>query len=452
MRGLPSGWVSTPLETIATWGSGGTPSRSESSFYGGGIPWIKSGELGPREITTTEESISEVGLANSSAKPFPAGSVAIAMYGATIGKTSILGIPATTNQACAVGIPLQEATSKEYLYYFLCSQKDAFIEAGKGGAQPNISQAVIKAWHIPLAPLPEQKRIADKLDIMMARIDACRDRLDRIPTILKRFQQTVLASATSGRLTEDWRAGDMSGWRYERAVDVCAKVQSGGTPREGFTDSGIPFLKVYNIVDQNISFEYRPQYIDIAIHAGSMSKSQVLPGDVLMNIVGPPLGKVAIVPDSYPAWNINQAITLFRPNERITSGWLYCILCGGENISEIIHETKGSAGQTNISLSQCRNFVFPIPPIKEQREIVRRVETLFAFANRLEARYAAARKQVEQLTPALLAKAFRGELVPQDPADEPASELLKRIAGSKEGMRASKRSKRVTPSPPLPSP
>ncbi len=165
-----------------------------------------------------------------------------------------------------------------------------------------------------------------------------------------------------------------------------------------------------------------------------------------MNIVGPPLGKVAVVPHTHAEWNINQAITLFRPSNRITTEWLYYVLCLGANIAKIVHETKGSAGQVNISLSQCRDFVFPVPPLPEQHEIVRRVETLFAFADRLEARCTAARKQVGQLTPALLAKAFRGELVPQDPNDEPAAELLKRLAASRGDAPRARRGRR-SPAP-----
>jgi len=150
---LPAGWAEATLGDVADWGSGGTPSRSEPSFYGGTIPWIKSGELNSRFVTTTEEHITEAALKNSSAKLFPAGSVAIAMYGATIGKTAILGVDASTNQACAVGAPIEGAVGKEFLYRLLQNEKEAFIEKGKGGAQPNISQAVIKAHVIGIPPL-----------------------------------------------------------------------------------------------------------------------------------------------------------------------------------------------------------------------------------------------------------------------------------------------------------
>jgi type I restriction enzyme S subunit len=290
-----------------------------------------------------------------------------------------------------------------------------------------VPKEYLLSTEIPLPPLAEQQRIADKLDALLSRVDACSDRLDRVPAILKRFRQAVLSAAVEGDLSEDWRGGGLESWSFERAEEVCAKVQSGGTPKEGFTSAGVPFLKVYNIVNQRVDFAYRPQFIGDEVHSGPMAKSVTLPGDVLMNIVGPPLGKVAVVSDEYPTWNINQAITLFRPSARVSTGWLYCVLCSGKNTQSILHETRGSAGQVNISLSQCRDFVIPVPPTNEQAEIVRRVESLFALANSIEARCTAALEKVYRLTPAVLAKAFRGELVPQDPNDEPATELLKRL-------------------------
>ena len=245
-------------------------------------------------------------------------------------------------------------------------------------------------------------------------------------------------------MTEDWRGEGAPDWIKLRAEDVCAKVQSGGTPKAGFTQtSGTPFLKVYNIVNQRIDFEYRPQFVHPEVHAGELGKSRALPGDVLMNIVGPPLGKVAVLTDAAAEWNINQAITLFRPSERITSGWLYVLLCEGAVVRSVLDRTKVSVGQVNISLSQCRAFEFPVPTLEEQTEIVRRVETLFAFADRLEARLAQAQTAVDRLTPSLLAKAFRGELVPQDPGDEPAAELLKRLAAQRDAAPARPRRQRA---------
>ena len=298
--------------------------------------------------------------------------------------------------------------------------------ASVGIALANVNAKSLAALPVPLAPLAEQKRIADKLDTVLTRVDAVNTRLARVAPLLKRFRQSVLAAATSGRLTEDWRGGAMD-WTSVPAAEICEKVQSGGTPKAGFAEAGVPFLKVYNIVDQRVAFDYKPQFVSQAIHESELRKSQVFPNDVLMNIVGPPLGKVAVVPADHSAWNINQAITLFRPSTKITSQWIYILLCEGAPIRDVLARTKGSVGQVNISLSQCRAFEFQVPSVEEQTEIVRRVEILFAYADRLEARLQTARTAAERLTPALLAKAFRGELVPQDPNDEPATELLRRL-------------------------
>jgi type I restriction enzyme S subunit len=157
-----------------------------------------------------------------------------------------------------------------------------------------------------------------------------------------------------------------------------------------------------------------------------------------MNIVGPPLGKVAITPDDYDEWNINQAITLFRASDLIRSRWIYMLLCEGSNIRNIELQTKGSAGQVNISLTQCRGFEFPVPGVKEQDEIIARVEYIFTFAEALDAKLTSARKIVDRLTPALLAKAFRGELVTQDPNDQPASELLAKLKAQQSNAAASR--------------
>lgn len=330
-------------------------------------------------------------------------------------------------------VPLKPnfAVHGRYLFHWL--RHPAFLsyvtEVSHGVNMPRLGTEAGRRAPFVLAPRQEQQRIADKLDTLLGRVDASRDRLGRVGQLLKRFRQAVLAAATSGRLTEDWHHPAKSEWVRLRADEVCAKVQSGGTPKAGFIEeAGVPFLKVYNIVNQRIDFEYRPQFVEPEVHIGELRKSQARPGDVLMNIVGPPLGKVAVLPDRFAEWNINQALTLFRPSDRISSGWLYILLCEGSPVRSVLDRTKGSVGQVNISLSQCRAFEFSVPEVVEQAEIVRRVEALFAFADRLEARLINAQTAIDRLTPTLLAKAFRGELVPQDPADEAAGALLQRLA------------------------
>ncbi len=381
--------------------------------------------------------------------PVEFGDVLYIKDGATTGIAALntLREPFSLLSSVALLKPRREVLNPRYLKHWLNSPS-AFASMTAGMTGTAIKRLVlrqIRASEMPIAPLEEQQRIADKLDTVLARVDSCRDRLARVAPLLKRFRQSVLAAATSGRLTEDWRGEGAPNWARLRAEDVCAKVQSGGTPKAGFTETtGIPFLKVYNIVNQRIDFEYRPQFVHPNTHAGELGKSRALPGDVVMNIVGPPLGKVAVLTDAAAEWNINQAITLFRPSERITSGWLYTLLCEGAAVRGVLDRTKGSVGQVNISLSQCRAFEFPVPTIEEQNEIVRRVEALFAFADRLEARLSLAQTAIGRLTPSLLAKAFRGELVPQDPADEPASNLLQRVQTPSDGRASSSPRRRRT--------
>lgn len=453
---LPEGWVKTNLENIASWGSGGTPSRSHDEFYNGNIPWIKTGDLGPKLITKASEYITDDGVKNSSAKYFPKGSVAIAMYGATIGKTSILGIDATTNQACAVGVPLEGLTSSFFLYYFLLNEKNAFIKKGKGGAQPNISQSVIKEHTICFPPFSEQKVIVEKLDTLLAQVDSTKARLEQIPQILKRFRQAVLTMAVRGDLTKNWRDKNnilADSWSNQKASDICTKVQSGSTPTNNpFEQNGkIPFLKVYNIVNQKIDFDYKPQFITGEVHRSKSKRSIAFPDDVLMNIVGPPLGKIAILTDQYPEWNLNQAITLFRvEKEKMLSQFLYYVLCEGKLVRDVMHDTKGIVGQINISLTQCREAVIPCPLLSEQQEIVRRVEQLFAYADTIEKQVNNALARVNNLTQSILAKAFRGELTAQWRAENPgiisgensATALLEKIKAERTASSSKKASRK----------
>ena len=170
-------------------------------------------------------------------------------------------------------------------------------------------------------------------------------------------------------------------WKEELSKDCCVKVQSGGTPKGGnFSPKGIPFFKVYNIVDQKISFGYKPQFVTEEIQNTQCKKSICYSNDVLMNIVGPPLNKVAIIPEEFPEANINQAITVFRPKDYLNNKFLYYFLREGTSVRSLVNETKGVVGQVNISLTQCRELHIPIPPLEEQKEIVNSVESLLSSA------------------------------------------------------------------------
>ena len=163
---IPESWEWVRLGEVGSWSAGATPSRTRPDYYGGDIPWLKTGDLNDGYVTEIPETITELALEKTSVRLNPVGSVLMAMYGATIGKLGILHVAATTNQACCACIPCSEIYNK-YLFYFLKGYRKSFIKMGEGGAQPNISKEKIVRTLFPLPPLAEQKRIVAKLEELL---------------------------------------------------------------------------------------------------------------------------------------------------------------------------------------------------------------------------------------------------------------------------------------------
>jgi type I restriction enzyme S subunit len=389
-------------------------------------------------IKNTIDKISGHALRETSAAVLPRGSVLVVTRSGILSHTlpvAITAVETAINQDLKAILP-QPSLDERFVAYALRAHASQILDSCRkeGTTVPSIDTARLEAFPLPLAPLNEQKRIADKLDVIFSHLAECRQRLVSVADVLRAFRRAVLRAAESGTLTENWRRdNDAPEWTTARADEVCEKVQSGGTPKDGFTATpGVPFLKVYNIVDQKIAFDERPQYVTRGVHNGELRRSKALPGDVLMNIVGPPLGKVAVVPDTFEEWNINQALVLFRAGRHVLSEWLYIVLCRGRNIEAIADETKGIAGQVNIALSQCRDFVVPIPSRMEQHEIVTRVTALLSYAASAEVQRAEALAKVDELANAALSAAFAGTLVPPaDDEDVPVDVLLKRLASER---------------------
>ena len=196
---LPSSWQWAKIEEVANTTSGGTPRRDRPEFYGGNIPWVKSGELKDGVVHQTEESITEQALAASSAKLFPKGTVCIALYGATVGRLGILGLDAATNQAVC-GIFPTKAVLPWFVFRFLQLIRQHLVQLGKGGAQPNISQSIVRQTQVSVAPVNEQLRILEEIDKQFTRLDAAVAALKRIQANLKRYRAAVLKAACEGRL------------------------------------------------------------------------------------------------------------------------------------------------------------------------------------------------------------------------------------------------------------
>ncbi|MDO8316675.1 MAG: restriction endonuclease subunit S [Flavobacterium sp.] len=171
-------------------------------------------------------------------------------------------------------------------------------------------------------------------------------------------------------------------WVWCRLGEI-TYITSGSTPsQDSFVEKGIPYIKMYNLRNQKIDFFHKPQYIKEEVHNGQLKRCRAYTGDVIMNIVGPPLGKIAIIPESLPECNFNQAAVLIRPLIKSMNYFIFWYLNEMSEINSI--DTKGVAGQANISVTQSHNIKIPIPPLHEQEQIVEKLEELMAFCDGLE--------------------------------------------------------------------
>ncbi len=249
-------WVSDELGNIFQTASGGTPSRRNEHFYCGSILWVKSGELDKGVIFNTEEKITEEAVKNSSAKIFPQGTLLIALYGATIGKLAFLGTEAATNQAIC-GIFMNNSIDSKFLYYFLVFRKPKLISQGAGGAQPNISQLILKKLEFSFPSKSEQKTIVRKIETLFASLDKGIADLKTAQEQLKIYRQAVLKKAFEGGFThKNVRAGELpKGWEWVSIYDYIIDNKKGMTTgpfgttlKKGeHTTEGIPVLGIENI-------------------------------------------------------------------------------------------------------------------------------------------------------------------------------------------------------------
>jgi len=261
--------------------------------------------------------------------------------------------------------------------------------------------------------------------VLLERIRAEKERLIKEEKI-KRSRKSAKTSDTP-HYEQDMPFEVPSGWVW-CLLEELAYVAAGSTPnKDAFVAKGIPYIKMYNLRMQKIDFDFHPQYIKREIHEGKLHRSRTEIGDLLMNIVGPPLGKLAVIPSTLPEGNFNQAAVLIRPyhHKELLVKYLFYYLSEMSEINSI--STKGSAGQVNISLTQSQNMRIPLPPLAEQQRIVEEIERWFKLIDIIEQGKADLQTTITQTKNKILDLAIHGKLVPQDPNDEPASELLKRI-------------------------
>lgn len=473
MNVYPTSWSLITISDVAQVIGGGTPPSKDATCFsspGGGIPWLTPADLSGykhQTIAYGSRDLTPKGLTACSAKLLPAGAVLFSSR-APIGYVAIASNPVATNQGFKSFVFPKEIDSR-FAYYQLKHIRPVAEALATGTTFKELSGSAAAKLPFLIAPTREQKRIADKLDTVLSSVDNVNARLARVAPILKRFRQSVLAAATSGRLTEDWRrsrqlqpgnelleallgdheaaGGQARGNASEPTKEAhdltlndvpenwaIATLGNCCTPGRPITygilkpgpelDTGVPYIRVADFPGNRLNLQgikkTSPE-IDL-----QYKRSRLLPGDLLLSIRGS-VGRLIEIPPELENANITQDTARLSISGRLSSRFIYYCLLSPDAMRRMGNAIRGVAVR-GINIGDVRALQVPIPPVEEQAELVRRVDTLFAFADRLEARLRTAQFATERLTPSVLAKAFRGELLPQDPNDEPASELLRRLA------------------------
>ncbi len=413
---LPKGWGLSQLKDVGDVVTGNTPPKKNIEHFGGNIPWIKPGDLLDRKIIKFEETLTESGA--SIARLLPQNSVMVSCIG-NLGKIGILDRPATTNQQINSVVFNSSIVNPVFGFYYALTLKEWLYENSSATTVSIINKGRFEKAPIPVPPLPEQQRIVDKLDSLFGHLDALKTRLERIPQLIKEFRQKVLTQAVTGKLTEEWREGrELGEWQDIELKSVCKSITDGDHQAPPQVKEGIPFLVISNVSKGFFDFESITRFVPRSYFESLKDTRIPKKGDVLYTVTGS-FG-IPILVDFEGEFCFQRHIAILKPdNSKIISSFLQIVL-SSTKIMEQARDVATGTAQLTVSLSGVRNFIASIPPLVEQQEIVRRVETLFAKADQIEAGYQKLKAKVDQLPQALLAKAFRGELVPQLPTDLPA--------------------------------
>ncbi|MCU8060999.1 restriction endonuclease subunit S [Shewanella sp. SM55] len=436
MSELPKGWVKCNIDSLCTKPEQFKPSDTLTFKY---ID-ISSVDRESKTITSPSEILG-CDAPSRARKLVNTGDIIVSMTRPNLNAVAKIP-PELDGNIASTGFDVLKPILIEPDWLFSIVKSKSFIAAVSGttiGAlYPACKASDIRNYELPLPPLAEQKRIVAKLDEVLAQVDTIKARLDRIPTILKRFRQSVLAAAVSGKLTEEWRAG-----RNIPVKDSFAQVADFRGKNLKSLPNGWIWVRfdAVNEVASNLvdpldnpkDFHIAPNHIEsksgrlfeyttVEEDKVKSAKHRFFAGQVLYSKIRPYLCKAVIVDfsgvcsaDMYP---LN---TQMEP--RFLLNWLL-----SDQFTEWASNGDSRTVLPKINKKQLSEIPCPLPSPEEQKEIVRLVDHYFVFADSIEAQVKKAQARVDNLTQSILAKAFRGELVAQDPNDEPADKLLERIA------------------------
>lgn len=481
---IPTYWIEVPLEEILySLESGNRPKGGVKGILKG-IPSIGGEHLndtGGFNFTNTRFVPEDYYKKKILKGHITEKDILIVKDGATTGKVSFVDISfpfekAVVNEHVFVLKTFGGLISK-FFFYYLWSQEGnrRILENFQGSAQGGINRQFISNTLVPLPPFNEQKRIVAKLDAIIPRIDSVKARLEKIPIVIKRFRQSVLTAAVTGKLTERWREGhpeietwadslsilpnklndsylnifeetqhsDLpTTWIYAPLANL-GRIQGGGTPSKSnlnFWEGNIPWISPKDMKIDKIS-NGRDFISKSALDNFSV---KLLPEKSILFVVrGMILAHTFPVAITQNEVTINQDIKGLTPSQVINAEYLFLVFKSiqGNILSYVKEATHGTL---RLEMTIIQTYAIPLPPLSEQKEIVRQVDRLFALADKLEVHYHKAKARIDKLSQSILAKAFRGELVSQDPNDEPAEKLLERIMAEKTKMEGGGRQKAKT--------
>lgn len=398
---VPSGWVAARLSDIAKLGSGGTPQAKNPAYYGGDIPWAVIGDLNDRVVTVTAQQITTTGLNNSSTKIVSANTIMLAMYGASIGKLGLSGVPMATNQAIATIIP-SPRIDVHFLFYYLMSQRQKFVAEGKGAAQPNISQTILKPWPVVFpASLSDQRRTVEIIEDHLSRLDAAAGYVSTASRRLRGLRRAALNSIFG---TAD---------QYVSLTDLVVGIEAGKSLGAATSPAGDGEWGIIKVSAMTWG-DFR-QGQNKAIAADRVNpKYEIRPGDLLVSRANTAeyVGASVLVGENVrPRLLLSDKSMRIQPRPGVDSTWLWRALqspTARSQISALATGTKDS--MRNISQKSLLSVQLPAVDYPAQREAVSRYSGINVGVGVLEAELARVRAHGEALRRAVLAAAFSGKL------------------------------------------
>ena len=422
---LPMGWSSVSIADIGEVVTGNTPpTKQRELFYGGNIPFVKPPDLDAGEfLASANETLSHEGSLQS--RLLPPDSILVNCIG-NIGKVAFSRVACCTNQQINSIVPNTQLVEPKFVYWSIRSPifQDLVQSNSSATTVSIINKGRFSALEIPLPPINEQRRIVDKLDRIGDRHRTARNELNHIPKLIARYKQAVLSAACSGKLTEDWRETNNISFNWERVkmaeIGYLGRGKSKHRPRNDSRLYGgiYPFIQTGDIAQSNGRIESHSQtYSEFGL-----SQSKLWEAGTVCITIAANIGDTAIL--SYPACFPDSVVGFVCDDKKCLPEFFKWSI---DMISEDLESFAPATAQKNINLAILNDIELFCPPFEEQKEIVRRVEKMFEKIDRMEQEYHKAAKLCDRLEQATLAKAFRGELVPQDPDDEPASVLLEQV-------------------------